>query len=131
MLGDPEGQSCSADGKTIGELTLDCCTGGGRVGSGTYGLLVLPDGICAFLEGGRVGGCIFGLLLSPDAISGWFLSPGFSLVCSGLYCTLVDFEIFGIYGTCVVVDGTLAWFGLVGTLNLGGKGVGGAVMGSR
>ena len=35
------------------------------------------------------------------------------------------------YGTCVVVDGTLAWFRLIGTVNRGGKGVGGAVMGSR
>ena len=39
--------------------------------------------------------------------------------------------LFGLYGTCVVADGTLTWFGLVGTVNLGGKGVDGAVMGSR
>ena len=102
------------------------------MGSGTYGLLLLSDGIYAFLDGGRVGGCIFGrLLFLPDAISGCFLSPGPGLACSGLYCALVAFAMFGIYGTCVVADGTLAWFGLVGTVNLGGKGVGGAVMGTR
>jgi len=87
------------------------------VGSGTLGEIAL-------LEGGRVGGCIFGLLLNVD---GSFLSPDperHGLVSSGLFCTLVVFEIFGMYGT-------LAWFRLVGTVNLGGKGVGGAVIGSR
>ena len=37
--------------------------------------------------------------------------------------------LFGLYGTCVVADGTLTWFGLlVGTVKRGGKGVEGTVI---
>ena len=127
MFGKAERHSSSEEGKTIGFLTGGDWTGVGRVGSGTFGEF-------ASLEGGRVGSCIFGLLLTVEPTSGWFLSPApefHGLVSSGLFCTLVVFEIFGMYGTCVVVDGTLAWFRLIGTVNRGGKGVGGAVMGSR
>ena len=126
MFGKAERHSSSEEGKTIGFLTGGDWTGGGRVGSGTLGEFAL-------LEGGRVGGCMFGLLPNVDPTSGWFLSPApecHGLVSSGLCCTLVVFELFGMYGTWVVADGTLAWFRLVGTVNLGGKGVGGAVIGS-
>ena len=34
-------------------------------------------------------------------------------------------------GWIFCLSGTLAWFGLVGTVKRGGKGVGGAVIGSR
>jgi len=73
--------------------------------------------------GGRVGGCTKGLLLLLGGIC-VFLEGG--SVGGRIFGLL-----FGLYGTCVVADGTLTWFGLVGTVNLGGKGVGGAVMGSR